>query len=809
MSKPGIRYQYHLALAWLVVILAVMAILGWQFHQGQVRVQTDLLRLLPAAELPASANAALQQAETSTVDQFTLYLRGADAAQIAEAAQQVQQQVESSTHVASLNFQRLNSQAELLKSLKIGRYQLLSPTAQTALRTADSASADAVVDRAIRRVYQPLGSNPLATFDEDPLGLFADYLQALPQASLPDGWRVKPQGQVPVVEHAEFSAEQRYSVVLYGQLAGQPYQPDVQDELEVTLNAAQAALPDGYQLVHSGAVFHIAVATRQARSEMSTIGVGSLVGIVLLLGIAFLAFRPIVLSILGIGVGVLCASVVTLAIFGEIHALTLVFGASLTGMSIDYAFHYFAAPEVEDHNNRLQQVMPGITIGVVTSVIAFLCLLLAPFPGLQQMAVFAAVGLTAAYLCVVCWYPVVSRGLREPNQRLLAISGYLSSGPQRLWHGLVRQRVLASTVLLVLLGLLVGGLYQLSPNDDIRLLYQPSGELADMERQAQTLQRERIDRRMLLLGAADGEALQRLEAQVRVQLTTLQAQGDLQGFLSLGAYLPPAQEQQENYALWQQAYAPGGLLEQFAERLSLGSEWLADQREQLRQAANDGLDPAMLAGQYPDEFGRFWIEPILSEASDVATNAEQIFTLVALLDIQDATQLQSLAEAMPGVYYIDRIEMTSAAFKKYRSISLWFTALAYALILLLLFARYRWQLALRVFAGPCIAAVVTMAVLGWAGVTVNLFTSFALIVVLGVGIDYAVFFAESGRQSKHTMLAVGLSATTTVLAFGLLALSDTMALHTFGLTLWIGITLAFVLAPAFAPAAPPKTLAKT
>jgi len=45
------------------------------------------------------------------------------------------------------------------------------------------------------------------------------------------------------------------------------------------------------------------------------------------------------------------------------------------------------------------------------------------------------------------------------------------------------------------------------------------------------------------------------------------------------------------------------------------------------------------------------------------------------------------------------------------------------------------------------------------------------------------------------MLAILLSATTTILAFGLLALSNTPALHSFGVIVLVGISVAFLLSP--------------
>lgn len=784
---------------WSAVVAIFVVALGWLWQTDNIRLQTDLLRLLPDADLPADASAALRKVELNTTDQFTLYLIGDDLQQLTEQAVAVQAQLVADDIVASVTFQRVNHQAELLQVLKSGRFNLLSAAKRKQLQT----QPELVVSQAVRRAYQPVASNPIARFDEDPLGLFTDYLAQLPKPLTEPGWLPASANGVPAIEHG-LDTEQiakRYSVALYGGVSAGPYSPETQDQLELILTNVQRDLPAEVQLVYSGAIFHIAVATRQARYEMSTIGTASLLGIVVLLALAFRGAVPIVLSLAGIASGVLTASVVTLLWFGEMHVLTLVFGASLTGMSIDYAFHYFASPKLVNRRNRLQQVLPGISIGVLTSVVAFLCLLFAPFPGLQQMAIFAAVGLTSAYCCVLCWYPLLSQNIRDPNTKLLQLSRRFSQWPEwagqyfKLSESLGRVRIAVCAVLGI--GLVAGGLCQLAPNDDIRLLYQPSGELETMEQQAQVLQRDRVDRRLLLFGAASSEALINREKQLRTKLKELVVQQAMTHFWSFGHYLPTPEQQQKNSALYgEQVMTNDGVLVNFAQKLGLDNGWLQQQRSDYQAGRVSRLDIAKLAADYPESFGQFWLGNSVVDSD--------FFAVIALGGINDPVALKTFADANTNVYFIDHIGMTSAAFTKYRKMSLWFTALAYGIILLMLLWRYPWRMALRAFAGPTTAAIVTLAILGWLGITVNLFTAFALIVVLGVGIDYAVFFAESGRRSAHTMLAVMLSATTTVLAFGLLALSETMALYTFGLTLWIGITLAFVLAPALAPTLAPK-----
>ena len=71
----------------------------------------------------------------------------------------------------------------------------------------------------------------------------------------------------------------------------------------------------------------------------------------------------------------------------------------------------------------------------------------------------------------------------------------------------------------------------------------------------------------------------------------------------------------------------------------------------------------------------------------------------------------------------------------------------------------------------------------------------ALMLVLGVGVNYAIFLREGGQRAAATLAGVLLSAGTTLLSFGLLAFSSMPALSGFGLTLLVGVGIAVLLAP--------------
>jgi predicted exporter len=70
-----------------------------------------------------------------------------------------------------------------------------------------------------------------------------------------------------------------------------------------------------------------------------------------------------------------------------------------------------------------------------------------------------------------------------------------------------------------------------------------------------------------------------------------------------------------------------------------------------------------------------------------------------------------------------------------------------------------------------------------------------LMLVLGVGVNYAIFLIEAGDRAPVPFAGVLLSAATTILSFGLLCLSSMPALQQFGLVLMVGVIASVLLAP--------------
>lgn len=105
-----------------------------------------------------------------------------------------------------------------------------------------------------------------------------------------------------------------------------------------------------------------------------------------------------------------------------------------------------------------------------------------------------------------------------------------------------------------------------------------------------------------------------------------------------------------------------------------------------------------------------------------------------------------------------------------------------------LFKRGGWPLILS----PLLAVLFCLALATPSGVT--LFHVMALLLVMGLTVDTAIFYLQLGFNAD-TWLAAALSSATSVLAFGLLSFSEVAVLEQFGSVVFSGLIIAWLITP--------------
>lgn len=757
---------------WLAAVAALGAVFALQVA-GQMRIETDLLAMLPEVDRDPVVERSVR-AMGETAGRNALFLVGAGPfAESAAAARSFADALRDSGAFAAVRLEADYDARALDRLYAPHRHALLSDTHRAWLQ---AGAAERLVQAALRALYTPAGLLRARPFAEDPLNLYGDFLtQQIPaggQVRLREGLLVAPgPGEGRVVVTAE--------------LRGSPFATAEQARAEPAIDAAIAAVRQAYpdaEVLSSGVIRHAAANSARAKGEVQAFGTVSLIGVILAVLLVFRSPRPLALTLMSLSVGVMASLTACHFLFERVHLMTLVFGSTLIGVAVDYSIHYFADQfrhrgdwPAED---TLRHVGPAILLGMLATALGYQAFLLPPFPGLRQMAVFSVVGVAAACACVLLAYPLLANRRPAPHRPwLLGFTARL--GTLSLPRG-ARAWALA----LPLAAATLAGLWQLRFVDDIRTLPASPAWLQAEEAAVREALGSAADTRFFLVEGADAQATLQAEEALRARLDALVAQGALTGYQAVTRALPSLQRQRENHAgLAAQVYAPDGALARLLRQVGY-----AEAAIQAARAAFPA-QPALLTLEA-------WLADPASRTLRglwLGETARGHASAVKLGGIRDVAALRALAAQLPGVRFVDRVEAISTMMGRYRHIASACLAAAYAVIGLVLMLRYRPGPGLRLLAAPIGGAVLTLATLGLAGVAANLFNVLALLLVLGMGVDYSVFMREGERSRGTVIMAILLAGLMTLLSFGMLAFSATPFIRSIGLTVLLGVTYTFVL----------------
>jgi predicted exporter len=768
------------ALLWSLVVCALVAHNLYLWLDHRIAPESDILALLPAeARDPARELAFARMVDQA--EQRVIVLVGAgdwgDAARAADAYKAVVARRPDLLQSADAAVTQTNDWLEPFRNHRLG---LLTRRQAEELRRE---TREHWIEAALARLYSPFGGPKAGAWQDDPFGLFAGWLQARAEDT-----PVRPRdGRLYVGDGA------RHYEVMPLKLGAPAFSMDAQDAVMPLLaearEAARRAVP-GAEVATAGVILHAAAAGAQARWEISVIGIGSTAGVAILMWLAFRSLAPIAWVMLSLVVGCLGALSVSWLVFERLHVLTLVFGASLIGVAEDYGIHFLcnrAAADADLDSWRLmRRLLPTLFLTMLTTVIGYLALALTPFPGLRQMAVFSAVGLLFAWLTVVFWFPVLVR------------SGTQRSGPVTRWYvgalsrwpsfGLDRSTLVAA---LAFAAFAAFGFSRLGVQDDIRLLQNPPKNLLDDQMKVSRLLDAPAPAQFYLVRGATPEAVLEREETLTERLDPLIERRVVSGYHALSSWTPSSPAQAAHRALVdEKLLGPDGALPALAAALGEDRRWAAALRDRLLAASAPLAPEDFLKTPAGEPWRHLWLGKVDGGyASVVALRGVGASALPAL---------RQLPAGIDGVQWVDKVGEISSVLGRYREYMSWVVLCSFVAVYGLLYPRYR-AAAWRVLAPAALASVATLALLGAAGHGLQLFHVLALMLVLGIGVDYGIFLHERpGRRDETAWLAVGISTLSTLLSFGLLGLSKTPALQAFGLTLLFGITAAWLLVPCFA-----------
>ena len=763
MTLPSERLLPRL---FLILLLTVLALAGWQWRDG-APLSANLMELVPGTAPDALELRAEQRMQEPLNREMLVLVGHQDRQQAIAMAQKLGEQWQASGVFEKVQWTLQADLLALRSQLLQGRLAMLSAADRQQLIE----HPDAFIQQRVQALFDPFTGFSLVPSQDDWLGLTGRIQNSQPQ----HGSVQLDIGSGTLVADADGKSW----VMLRARTAGNAFDMNlplqVADLLE---HSREQAAQHDVQLLAASGLLYAASGQQQAAREMTWVGGGATVGILLLLLLAFRRWR-VLLAFVPVLVGMLFGAVACVALFGHMHVMTLVLGSSLIGVAVDYPLHYLSKSwSLKPWHSwpALRLTLPGLTLSLITSGIGYLALAWTPFPALTQIAVFSAAGLLGAYLSAVCLLPALLKGVElRPAQWPLRVCDFLLDCREALLKQLKTPVLLA-----LLIAFCVGGLLQLSSKNDIRQWISAPQQLTDEARTIAQITGYQPTSQFFLIRAANQQQLLERQTALSERLDQLIGLEKLQGYLSLNQLVsPPNQQQQVREAL-------NKLPAFWQPLLDIGVPAEALQAELTKLQALPAVDiDAALSGPLAEPYRPLWLGP----------TEDGVAAMVSLQGINNPALLRLQGEDLPGVTLVDRLGELNTVFAATQISAAELKLASCVLIVLVLILPFGLGGALRIVSLPLLAALCSLASLGWLGQPLTLFSLFGLLLVTAISVDYAILMREQVGGAAVSLLGTLLAALTTWLSFGLLAVSSTPAVSNFGLSVSLGLVFSFLLAP--------------
>ncbi len=682
---------------------------------------------------------------------------GAPQAQLAEASEQIRQALSANpAFVSVLNGEPPEDGAAVPEP--INSYYLL-------MRDVDYSLAS--LERAVQSRLQDLafgaGSALLDLIARDPFLVTLDILERLAPADMGDELWFAADGSAVLI------AETRAASI---DIAAQA---EAVRAVQNAFSALAATTALSLDVTGVGAFSVELQETIRAEATKRTVLASSALLLVLL--VVFRSPRLLLLAAVPLGMGFLAGLALVSLLFDQVHGITLAFGFTLLGVAVDYPLHLFSHAQHDSGQAAMRRIWPTMRLGVLSTAVAYLALAFSGSQGLAQLGVFTAGGVTVAVLTTRTWLPLLLPNPKTDDESAAA--------PQPVP---VLRFPTALVVLLVALGTisqtLEGGLW----DDNLSSLSPVAVERLTADRSLRAAAVTPDMRYQLVMHDTSLETLLQGSESADRLLAAAVDDGLLQNWQSVSQMLPSLQSQQRRQdAIPEAEVLRGRLIEAL-----IGTPFRADAFGAFAAGANTAKSlPKLTPSGIQDTPLRSWFDAHLLQLGD------EWVSLVSIVQPRPAELADRVSGWGIGANLVDLQASSVELMRDYRNGALRTILVASLIIIgLLWFVRgdFRQTLWIGLTVTASLAATITVITMLHASLTVIHLV--ALLLVLGLGLDYALFLSreESPSAQRATNKGVLACAASTTLAFGILAGSSIPVLKFLGLTVASGALFSYLIA---------------
>ena len=525
--------------------------------------------------------------------------------------------------------------------------------------------------------------------------------------------------------------------------------------------------------IRTGAIFYSYEASEQAQWEMQWFGGLSILATLLLIFLSYRRVATVFSTVFLIAISVAYGFLGLNLFFNEINVLSVVFSITLIGIAADYSFHSLtelqSVPSTQE--NPLKAIKISLILSFTTTALGYLLLIMVPIVIFKQIAVFTIFGLFGALISVLLLFPYLHKSFNFSQNCRSQLYTKIHHKHHKLLT--ILQRVPFIWGLAFLLS--VGVLSQTYFSDDAKSFYQVSKQLLDSESKVKKLLGQKLDNQYLLTRAANPQQLLEYEEQVLLVLDKMKSEDVILDYQSVASWLPSVEQQKSDNILLRSAEQQGKFTQLSA---LLGQNKIAVQEAEKYLLPKQWLDTSL--GQI---FQHLWI-----------TDTSYVYSLIRFSGISDIDSLSAQLLPFKNSKFMDKLADTEKELATFRII-LTFVFIAACLAALIVFTiRYGLKKACYGVLIPASAFVFALTLSAVLQSNLTLFNLASGLIILALGLDYSVFYAEHGFSVAITQTTF-MSALSSIFVFAILSFSSTPAIASFGQTVFFGIVITFLLSP--------------
>ena len=539
------------------------------------------------------------------------------------------------------------------------------------------------------------------------------------------------------------------------------------------------------KLTISGAGVFAVQAREKIKSESQQISFIASIAVMLFMYIAFRSYWYVFLAVIPLLSAIICGTILTQFIFGSIQGITLAFGLTLIGVALDYPVHVFShVISSENVEQSTKNIWPTMRLGAITTSLGFFALTQTNFNGLAQLGVFAMSGLLTAALITRYILPHLMT-LRPVRQNSVIPKWVNQVNHKNIKFNIINTMLIISVAIIFLFS------FPIHWESDLAKLSPASLEQISIDRKLRKQLSADDLVNVAILKAKDSNGILLKSEELSSILDEMVKLKIITSYRAPSHVLPSTDRQKKRQSNLPDSTVLEKNLNKVLEKSHFSTKSFNIFRKEVEESKLLApLDKKNLNGTLLDR----------QLSAMLFKNQNNWFGVIRFIGVKDKVALSKRLEDLhdQDIKYLNIKEVSQYIVDGFRNEALILISIGLAIIFITLLIGLRDnQRLIRVCFIVGAALTFNILTLNILGQALSIFHLISFLLVLGLGLDYSLFFTRRGDNKEiraRTIYGMLVCFGSTALVFGMLALSNIPVLRAIGLTVFIGVSFCFLFA---------------